>query len=373
MPYALSRQKMEQSASLSLTIDVVPASELTSSMAVNWELIRARNDAFASPFFSSRFSRVVGNSRPNAKIAVLHHAGELAGFLPFEFANRSTIEPIGKAFNDAHGLICNPGQSIDVCEVIQRLGVKSYRFHALAGHDEQVTPHILGYSPSFLANLEAHPEGYVEFLESTRATILKQRRKTKKMVRELGPLRLELDCRDGDALDRLIDLKRAQYQRSFIFDILSVPWAQQMLRTLWAENMESCRGLLSVLYAGDTLVAAHYGMIEHDLLHYWFPVYDEAYHQYSPGTAMFLEIAKLSQSLGIKKIDMGYGEQSYKHKFVDTITQMPFGYVSTCKWSRMRERSKLFLASNSKRLPGKTIIKKVVRGLWPTIGNRSYQ
>ena len=391
MPYALNRPQIEQAApvvdrssilvssnsivqsSASLTVDVVSASELCGDMAVDWESLRSLNDSFASPFFSHRFTKVVGDLRPDSKIAVLSRGAELGGFLPFEFLNRTTIEPIGKAFNDAHGLIRDPGQSIDYCDMIRCLGVKSYRFHALAGHDERVQPHVLGNSPSFLANLEAHAEGYVEFLEKTRATIFKQRRKTKKMVKDLGPLRLDLDCRDGVALEQMIQWKRLQYQRSYIFDILSVPWAQQMLRTLWAENSESCRGLLSVLYAGDTMVAAHYGMVEHGILHYWFPVYEETYHQYSPGTAMFLEIAKQSPSLGIKKIDMGYGEQPYKHKFVDTITEMPFGCVCICPFHRLRERSVRFLASSTKRIPGKAVLKKVVRGLWPQFGSNFYQ
>ncbi len=39
---------------------------------------------------------------------------------------------------------------------------------------------------SFLADLDAPPQGYVPFLEESRNTILKQKRKTKKMVRDLG-------------------------------------------------------------------------------------------------------------------------------------------------------------------------------------------
>ncbi len=49
-------------------------------------------------------------------------------------------------------------------------------------------------------------------------------------------------------------------------------------------------------------------MIEGDLIHYWFPVYDTTYSYGSPGTILFLEIAKQAVDHGVKSIDFGYGE-----------------------------------------------------------------
>lgn len=356
-----------------LDVEVIPACELTQDLIERWESFRGSEPRLRSPFFSSRFTRVVGQVRPNAKVAIFSNEGQVSGFLPFESASRKTIEPIGKAFNDAHGLICEPTNPIGYCDAVAAIGVKAYRFHAMAGTGISDDRYILGHKPAFLADLEAHPEGYATFLESTRATIEKQRRKTKKMIKDLGPMRLELDCRDEVALQRLIELKREQYQRTFIFDILGVPWAKQMLRTLWEETHEPCRGLLSVLYAGDTMVAAHYGMIEDDWLHYWFPVYDTKYHVYSPGTAMFLEIARQAQARGVKKIDLGYGDQPYKHKFVDIITQMPYGCATACPITRVRERMRLSMLAGAKRLPGKPLLKRLVRSVWPKFGRAQFE
>ncbi len=356
-----------------IVVEVVSASELMGPMADRWEAMRASSAALASPFFSSRFANVVGNLRPEAKIAVVFRDETIVGFLPFEFASRSVLDPIGKAFNDAHGILCDPNAPLNYCHVLDSLGAKMYRFHALAGPVTPESHFIFGTSPSFLANLESHPEGYVQFLLSRRATIQKQERKTRKMIRDLGPVRLELDCRDPSVLSRLIALKRDQYQRTFIFDILGVPWAQEMLRELWFDPKQSCRGLLSVLYAGDTLVAAHYGMLEGGILHYWFPAYESRFHQYSPGTAMFLEIALQAPSIGIRKIDLGYGEQPYKHKFVDTLTQMPYGAVSNCRLSMLRERMRLMLSSSAKRIPGKPLLKRIVRRAWPNFGAQPFR
>ncbi len=355
-----------------LTANVIAASELTGSLAMRWESIRSRSTAFATPFQSSRFVQTVGSLRSRAKVAVFLRCGDAIGFLPFESLDAHTIEPIGKAYNDAHGILCDPSQPIDYLDALRTLGVKCYRFHALSGPSVGADGFILGMVPSFLANLEAHSEGYVNYLEATRETIYKQRRKTKKLVRDLGPLRLELDCHDHNELEKLISLKRSQYQRSYIFDLLGIDWPQQMLRTLWQDRNQACRGLLSVLYAGDTMVAAHYGLLERGILHYWFPVFDPAYHQYSPGTAIFLEIANQADRLGIKKIDLGYGDQPYKHKFVDTITHAPYGCVSTCKLRLLRERARFWLGTSVKHLPAKPMLKRITRRLWTGLGQQAY-
>ena len=354
-------------------IDVVTASHLTDRTAAHWEELRTLSPSLTSPFFSSRYTRIVGELRPASKVAIIHKDGSVIAYLPFEFAIGSMIEPIGKAFNDAHGLICKPDQAVDYCDVLRAMGTKAFRYHALAGPKPIDPSFHFGTCPSFLADLEAHPEGYVPFLESTRETIFKQRRKTKKMIKDLGPLRLELDCRDKNTLTSLIDLKREQYQRTYIFDILGVSWAQAMLYRLWEDPSESCRGLLSALYAGDTLVAVHYGMMENGILHYWFPTYYRKYHQFSPGTAIFLEIARQAHTLGIKKIDLGYGEQPYKHKFSNTITEMPFGCVSCCDLTFVRERLRHAFAQGAKRIPGKPMLKKIIRSVWPSMGQGAFQ
>ena len=355
----------------SLTSDVIAASELSEEMIASWARMRA-TCGIETPFFAPQFTKVVGEVRPQSKVAVLSRNGCNVGFLPFEFINSTTIGPIAKGFNDAHGLICSGSDPLNYAEVIKAIGVNAYRFHALAGPGVGAEPYIMGRTRSFLADLEGHPEGYVEFLESTRATIYKQRRKTKKMSKDLGPVRLEIDCRDEATFDKLIQLKRNQYQRTHLYDLLGVPWATDMLRTLWREKQNACRGLLSVLYAGDELVAAHFGMIEGSLLHYWFPTYEPEYHAYSPGTAMFLEISKQAPGLGVKKIDLGCGEQAYKHKFVDTITEMPFGCIASSPITYYTERSRLAVNFGLKRLPGKPTLKRVLRRCWPSFGKGSY-
>jgi CelD/BcsL family acetyltransferase involved in cellulose biosynthesis len=338
-----------------------------------WDSFRTENRNLASPFFSREFIETAGKLRPTSQIAVLYQGDRLAGFLPFEYARNGQAIPLAGPFNDAHGVIGPMQHGIRYSELSNLADLPSMRFHAWDGNLEGAEPYILGYTNSYLADLTRYPEGYVTFLERERATIFKQQRKTKKMVRDLGPLRLDFDCRSELVLGQLLAMKRSHYQRTNIFDILSVPWAQQLLRDLWSQRSNACRGVLNALYAGDTLVAAHFGLREGKWLHYWFPTYDPEFHQYSPGTALFLEIARQSKELGISQIDMGYGEQPYKLKLTDTIRSMPFGILSNSRWPRWRERTHRGITRWLKRVPFKEEIKKTVRSYWPDLGRGHYE
>lgn len=354
--------------------NIVRPFEVDGGLVQRWNAWRKLTPIFQSPFFSVDFAHAVGEVRPDARIAIFENATEPTGILSFQKFDRRTIVPLGGSYNDLHGLLGHVESNEDFITLVRSLSADSYRFHAMVDNrTASIDRHLFGFTKSFLADLSAHPNGYVAFLETTRQTIFKQRKKTRKMIKDLGPLRLEFDCRDPQVLQQVIDLKRAQYQRTHIFDLLSVPWAQKLLNILHERTETACRGLLSVLYAGDTLVAGHYGMIEGSMMHYWFPVYDFQFQQYSPGTALFLAIADEATKLGIKKIDFGYGEQPYKIKLTDTISELPYGRVdcSTVRW--WGHRCATWLNDCRSSLPFKECLKPIVRRIYPNLDGSHYR
>ncbi len=353
---------------------IIRPSEIDVGLAAAWSSLRAGNDIYRSPFFSVCFAQAVAEVREDARIAVFENGNETLGVLPFQSLSKRIIVPLGGAYNDLHGLMGNLGGANEFVELLPQLGFDAFRFHAMVENPSATTANCnYGTTKAFLADLGAHPEGYVKFLETTRQTIFKQRKKSRKIAKDLGPLRLEFDCRDPQVLDRVIEMKRAQYQRTYIFDLLSVPWARRMLHALLEKHDRPCRGILSVLYAGDTLVAGHYGMIEGSMMHYWFPVYDHEHHQNSPGTALFLAIAEEATRAGITKIDFGYGEQPYKVKLTDTITELPFGSAdrSVVRW--LGHRCSTWLNDCRSNLPFKESLKPFIRRLLPNLDGSQYR
>lgn len=361
--------------SASLEVSKLSAGEVRAEYFADWQRLRRSDPRFESPYFSLEFVESVGAARQDVCVLVIKRHGSVIGFLPLQVSANGHCTPVGGLYNDSHGLLFDSRQGdISYIELLKKAGLKSYRFHAMALVTAESKDYRYGTVRSFLADLQRHSFGYHRFLEETRGTVFKQRRKTKKMVKDLGPLRLVFDCQDSQVREQIVEMKRSQYQRTNIFDILSVSWVHELFRILAnrSERPSACRLITSALYAGDTLVAGHIGMIERDQLYYWFPAYDHQYHVYSPGTALFLEIANEAEKSGIKKIDFGYGEQPYKLKLTDSVSEMQFGSfdVSRTRW----HTSKLihFVKLQRKQLPFRESLKRVLRKFAPNFGAKNY-
>src|SRR5690606_28472796 len=95
-------------------------------------------------------------------------------------------------------------------------------------------------------------------------------------------------------------------------NILHLPWARQLVEHLRTIEGERFAGVLSALYVGDTLAAAHFGIRTRRVLHYWIPAYNHELSRYSPGLLALVELARAASERGIERIDLGTGEERYK-------------------------------------------------------------
>lgn len=352
--------------------DVMPVEQLSDELQQDWETVRGQNAAFRSPFFSHEYVLRVARRVPGIELAVLRVDGRNAGFLPFQRVGRSGARPAGAGVNDAHGFIIDAAVEVDWGEALRAIGLAQFAFHAAPVGMPGLEPYETGRVNSFLADLTVDPEGYEHFLRSRNSTIDRQGQKTRRLIKDVGPLRFEFDCRDPLLLEQLIQLKRSQYQRTHTYDILSQSWIRGLFHDLHSETSGKMRGLLSVLWAGRTPVALHFGMIEGDLLHYWFPVYDPQYNFGSPGTQLFLEVAKTAAAQGVKAIDMGYGEQAYKHKLTNVISQSSYGLVTNSRWRRTLFQTRQRLRLATKEFGLRKRLKPIARRLLPHLGQSEY-
>ena len=104
-------------------------------------------------------------------------------------------------------------------------------------------------------------------------------------------------------------------------------WAIQTLRNIRDIETDTFAGMLTTAYAGDQLIAVHFGMRSRDTLHWWFPTYDPAFHKYSPGLLLLLELARRAASEGIVRIDLGRGDERYKTSFASGATMFAEGSI----------------------------------------------
>jgi CelD/BcsL family acetyltransferase involved in cellulose biosynthesis len=136
-------------------------------------------------------------------------------------------------------------------------------------------------------------------------------RKTRKLGREAGGLRIVADSRDSNALRTLVAWKSDQYRRTSHVDRFEQPWLAGLLEALLATRTEHFGGLLSVLYAGNQPVAAQFGLRARSFLVGWFTGYDVRFAKYSPGIIHLMQMAEQLAAAGIDHISMGKGARRY--------------------------------------------------------------
>lgn len=360
----------------SLHVEVLGLRDLGVALRQRWQELRLLDDFFQSPFWSLEFLEHAQTVHRQVEVSVISVGETVVGFFPFERKKNGAIAvPVAAKMNDAHGVLGHAFDAQQLLSILKHSRLKAYEFHAWFGSESGIGRFAFAPVKSFMARLDASAEnpGYRDFLTQDRYTIKQQIRKTRKMVRDHGPIRLEYDCRDPAMLELLIQWKRSQYRRTNILDIFSIEWTANLLRRFHGDSANAGpRCVLSVLYTGDKPCALHVGIEEYGRLHYWFPVYDPDYHQYSAGTELFLCIADHCQNRAIQIIDMGYGEQAYKHKLVNHVTDCCCGVLTDDRWYFQSRR----LAYNShqafKNFSYKEPIKALIRRIYPDFGRNQF-
>jgi CelD/BcsL family acetyltransferase involved in cellulose biosynthesis len=171
-------------------------------------------------------------------------------------------------------------------------------------------------------------------VKSRGSAITNIERKSRKLEREVGPLRFEWHDPRPQVLDTLRAWKTEQHRRTGVLEIFQHEWVNKMLEQLMRlpSNVPGeplgFQAPVSTLYAGDHLVALHFGLCTASTLHIWFPAYSEAYGAYSPGNVLLQKMAQAHAAHGGQRIDFGPGEERYKQDFKSDDKPIYEGMIS---------------------------------------------
>ena len=358
------------------TIDVqlISTDELCGELADRWNVLRQSDDHLTSPYFDINFFKAVAKVRGDVQVAMFLEDDEIVGFLPFQLNSNGRAVPAGGRLNDYHGII---GATNDIDshfkELFQNSDLKSFAFHALTSTSKDYEPHLFREIQAHHLDLSMGWEGYRKWVRKHSSTVKRQGQKTRNLEKAVGPIRFEFDSHQGDILERLIELKRAKYQRSNTFDILSVQWAADLLRELQNVKQPNFQGILQTMWAGDELICIHFGMLTDKTLHYWFPIFDNQYARYSPGTEMMMRVAEECCERGIEKIDLGYGDDPWKFKFSNGNTQVRNGQVNFSPLELKLARTRYVVRHKLKEIPMKPLAKSLLRKVFPGFGQWNFR
>jgi len=293
---------------------IVEMNELNRAQIDRWCELRASNPALDSPYFHPGFTEAVAATRQGVKVIVGETAdGSVSAFLPVQFDKR-TCRPAGAPAVDFQAPICAPGTDFDITAALRGARLASYEFDHLLDGLPGFQPWIFGRQPSSYVDVSGGLNGYMSRASGTGKRRIKDAaRLGRKAEREYGPVRVVNESSDPALLDFVIRLKQRQYQATGARDYLADPRHVELLRHLLAANQGAdFGGMLSAVYAGDHLIAAHFGLRAGPVLHWWFPVYDPEFSRLEPGWMQIRAVVEAAPELGIERIDLGRGDADWK-------------------------------------------------------------
>jgi CelD/BcsL family acetyltransferase involved in cellulose biosynthesis len=312
----------------------MPPDALTADLLTVWRSHQSADQNLRGPFFSPEYFQIAGAVLPEVTVAVIEQPGQMPAFLPFFRDRASVARPVGSRACDFSGIIAAPSFTWSPETVIRACGLAGWDFTNVVSPQPAMDPYFRAFADSPYVDLSRGFDAFAKERGRGGSELVRQvGQKTRKLEREVAPMRFEPHVVDRHALECLYEWKAAQRERTGTFDVLSTPWMRQMVERMLAINDPLFAGVLSVVYAGDRVAAVHLGIRSDTVWHYWFAAYNRDLQVYSPGLIILLEMVRSAPKLGIDMMTLGQGDEPYKLRFATGSTTLGAGSVD-CRLSR---------------------------------------
>ncbi|MGV9884142.1 GNAT family N-acetyltransferase [Streptomyces sp. NPDC003006] len=286
---------------------------LNDALRSAWHRAMDESPEYANPFLAPEFAEGVARYRGGSQVAVLRENDQPVGFFPYERNSFGVGRAIGLGLSDCQALVHRPGVTWDTEELLKACGLSVFEFDHLVEEQKPFVGHVTGTFASPVLDLTAGDGGYAHWLRGAYPGLAKTTlKKERRLGRDVGEMRFVYDERDPHVLRTLMRWKSAQYRRTGRMDRFARPWIVDLVDHLFQVREEHFTGVLSVVYAGDRPVAAHFGPTSRTVFAAWFTAYDPELRYYSPGLLMHLRMAEAAGRQGVRLMDMGRGEKEYK-------------------------------------------------------------
>ena len=312
-----------------MNITVTRPRELGESELARWRELQKSSQTLDNPFLSVEFALAMDRLRDYVRLAVIEDDNKIVGFLPFERHAFGIGKPLGTWLTTCHGLISVPDLRLDARALLRTCGLSVFDFdHMVAGQ-----PTWKAYESAVreapIMDFTAGFEAYINQVKANSPKNFKTvRYKERKLGREQGEVRFEWASRDPKVMKTLLGWKSDQYRRTGRVDRFAQPWIVRLIDEMHAYDDPDFGGVLTMIYAGDTPVAGHFGLRTATTLVGWFPAYDVEYARYSPGIAHHLRMAEHAAGNGLLYVDMGKGGREYKSWLKNNAVLVSEGRVS---------------------------------------------
>jgi CelD/BcsL family acetyltransferase involved in cellulose biosynthesis len=313
-----------------MKVTLVPGRELGADLVGVWTGLQRANPALASPYFHPEFTRIVAAVRNDVEVAVLERDGEIVALFPFQREDASHARPVGGIISDYHGLVCAQDLQFSPIELLRRCRLVSWDFDHLVAAQSSFAPFHWSVEPSPQIDVSC---GYDAYVQQRRLGSFQQiQKKIRRIEEDIGPLRFVAHSPDAALLEVVLEWKSFQYRQTNQTDLFAPGWIREAITRIFMMSVDSCSGALSLLYAGDRVVAGHFGMLSRRAWHYWFPSYDPESAKYSPGLILLLKMAEHAAETSAPIIDLGKGTNPYKERLMNSSSLLASGRLEVPSW-----------------------------------------
>jgi CelD/BcsL family acetyltransferase involved in cellulose biosynthesis len=314
-------------------VNLIPGKAIDGALVRQWRALQESNPDLQNPCFAPEFTQAVAAARNDVEVAIIEELGNFVAIFPFQRKAGGRAIPVGGIVSDYQGLICPPNFSCDSRELLKTCGLISWDFDRLLATQQSFKPFHKLCEPSALIDLS---HGYDAYVAERRAAGTEQIKKCMNLMRrlelEIGPIRFVPHSPDRSMLAKVLAWKSQQYRKTGWRDLFALKWGRSLVDGIHATQSDSFAGMLSLLYAGEKLLAGHIGMRSRSVWHYWFPAYDPQFAKYSPGLILLLKMAEHAPQIGLRTIDLGTGLTLYKRRLMNASISVAEGSVERPSW-----------------------------------------
>lgn len=285
-----------------------------------WHEFQAADMDLQNPFVSPEFAFAVGHVRADARVVVVEDGQEVVGFLPCSLGALGWARPIAPGFCDLQAFVHRPGLSWSPGAVLGAAGLRCWRYDHLlraqaSGTSAPATPST-DTAQSWIIDLGDGWDGYVRWAKAERARYLNWlERKQRRFHRDHPRVSFSYARHDPDGLGALMTLKSAQCRRMGWVDLFSVPWVRELVERLAGTTTAALSGGLSALRVDDRVVAADFSLRSGSVYAGWLIAYDNELASSSPGAVRWRHLIEAAAADGMRRIDLGKGEDDFKRRF----------------------------------------------------------
>lgn len=339
----------------------VPVDQLSSAARELWSRWQQDDPRLDSPVFRPEFAATVATVRPGSEVAVFEDGGQPVGFVPYHRARTRLGQPLADSLTDFQGAIVPADVVWDPAELVRGCGLAALAFDSLLVSQPAWRPFVWYTVPAPYLDVTGGFAAYARRrCHAPSDVVRKILQRARKMEREVGPLRLEHFVTDRRLFQTLLAWKRQQYARQQARDVFALPWTIPLLELIFTLRTPGLSGILSVLYAGEQIAALHLGMMAAGVLHYWFPAYCPDLGRYSPGLVQLLRTVQDAPTLGLRRIDLGKGDEPFKASFMTGYTSVGEGAVDLRPlmrpWRRLWVGTQHWVQHSALRTPARWVV-----------------